>query len=185
VKNTLAVVQSITEQTFRTGSEIPGIRLALIGRLQALARTHTLLTRANWESISLAELVERATDHLAVAEAGRFKAEGPDVRLTPKASLALGLVLHELSTNAVKHGAWASNQGSVSVRWRVADGTLAVTWQETAAAPVVPPTRTGFGSRLIRQAVQYDLGGEITRDFRPGGLLCILRTPAARTIVPS
>ena len=184
VKNTLAVVQSITEQTFKTGNELPGVRLALIGRLRALAETHTLLTRANWESVNIAKLLERATNHLAVAEAGRFIANGPDVKLTPKAALAMGLVLHELSTNAVKHGAWASEQGSASVHWRVTDGTLEVEWKEAVTGSLAPPTRTGFGSRLIRQAVRYDLGGEVTNDFRPDGLHCVMRVPSARTVVP-
>jgi two-component sensor histidine kinase len=150
VKNTLAVVQSITEQTFRTGSDSSAIRQALIGRLHALAETHTLLTRANWESVNIAELVERATNHLAVAEAGRFVTDGPDVKLTPKASLALGLVLHELSTNAVKHGAWASGQGSVTVCWRLAESNLVVEWEETTADSVVPP-KTAFQFRQPRR----------------------------------
>ena len=184
VKNTLAVVQSITEQTFRAAGGDPATRAALIGRLQSLAETHTLLTRTNWESVDLAELVKRAIEHLAVKEARRFDAQGPHVRLTPKASLAMGLVLHELSTNALKHGAWASEQGSVSVRWRVEGENLELGWDETTAnGRVAPPTRTSFGSRLIRQAVQYDLGGEVTKDFRPGGLFCVLRVPLAKAAV--
>jgi PAS domain S-box-containing protein len=183
VKNTLAVVQSITEQTFRAAGGDPATKAALIGRLQALAETHTLLTRTNWESVDLAELVRRAIDHLAVKEVRRFDAQGPHVRLTPKASLAMGLVLHELSTNALKYGAWASEHGAVSVRWRVEGENLELCWDETATGRVAPPTRTSFGSRLIRQAVQYDLGGEVTKDFRPGGLFCTLRVPLAKAAV--
>jgi two-component sensor histidine kinase len=185
VKNTLAVVQSITEQTFRAAADGPGVKTALLGRLQALARTHTLLTQAKWESVHLADLVKRATDHVAIGNAGRLDAGGPEVRLTPKASLALGLVLHELSTNAVKHGAWASDRGLVSVHWRIADGELVVEWNEEGVEGAGPASAPGFGSRLIRQAVHYDLGGHVADEYGASGSRCVVRTPVLTTVVLS
>ena len=125
VKNNLAVIQSITEQTFRTGSDVDAIRGTLAGRLHTLAETHTLLTRAKWESVDLTALIERSVEHLAAGDP-RFSVKGPAAKLTPKASLALGLVLHELATNATKHGAWATDSGTVALGWQMTDGEFIV-----------------------------------------------------------
>lgn len=179
VKNTLAVVQSITGQTFRTGSEIDGIRQALEGRLQSLAATHTLLTLSDWESVDLANLIERSVGHLAKHGDGHFEAVGPDVRLNPKAALALGLVMHELSVNAAKYGAWATEDGIVSLNWRVAEGKLVLEWREMGLAGLSQPDRKGFGTRLITQSVEYDLDGDVEQFWRPDGLHYALSIPTA------
>lgn len=185
VKNTLAVIQSLTEQTFRTGGAVNGIRQALTGRLQALADTHTLLTLSKWESVDLATLAERVAGHLATPGDGRFVMAGPPARLTAKASLAFALVLHELCTNAAKHGAWAATGGTVAVEWRILGDDMVLVWTETTAAAVAPPTAFGFGTRLIAQAVEYDLDGAVTREFRAEGLRCTVTVPAYKALAPS
>ncbi|WP_264666903.1 ATP-binding protein [Azospirillum fermentarium] len=182
VKNTLAVIQSLTEQTFRTGDGVDGIRQALTGRLQTLADAHTLLTLSKWESVDLGTLAERVAGHLAVPGDGRFHVAGPPARLTAKASLAFALVLHELCTNAAKHGAWAAAGGTVAVEWRITADDVVLEWTETAATAVSPPTRFGFGTRLIAQAVDYDLDGTVTREFPPAGLRCTVTVPAYRAL---
>jgi PAS domain S-box-containing protein len=184
VKNTLAVIQSISEQTFKMGTDLGDVRQALAGRLRALAETHTLLTRAKWESVELTALVERSVGHLATSDS-RFSVAGSPVRLTPKASLALGLVLNELATNAVKHGALATDNGTVAVAWRIIGAELVVKWTESGLAGLRAPIRSSFGSRLVAQAVEYDLDGELTRDFRPGGLHCVMTLPADRVLCSS
>jgi two-component sensor histidine kinase len=184
VKNTLAVVQSITGQTFRTGSGIDGIRQALEGRLQSLAHTHTLLTLAKWESVGLAQLVERSVAHLAENGDARFDATGPDVRLNSKAALALGLVLHELGANAAKYGAW-STEGAVSVIWRIDDDRLVLEWTEKGLTGLTPPERKGFGTRLITQSVEYDLDGDANQSWLPEGLHYCLAIPVANALVSS
>ena len=180
VKNTLAVIQSITEYTFRAGTDVDAIREALSGRLRALAEAHTLLTRSMWESVDLVDLVDRSVGRSAVG--GHFSAGGPPAKLTPKASLALGLVLHELATNAAKHGAWASDSGRVAVQWQVTGGELVIQWSEAGLVGLAPPGSTGFGTRLINQAIEYDLDGEVARDYQAAGLQCVIRVPVAKTL---
>jgi two-component sensor histidine kinase len=180
VKNTLAVVQSITGQTFRTGSEIDGIRQALEGRLQSLAETHTLLTSSNWESVELTRLIERSVGHIGKHGDARFRSAGPNVRINAKAALALGLVLHELSANAAKYGALTTEDGIVSVNWRVDDGKLVLVWTETGLTDLCPPDRKGFGLRLITQSVEYDLDGEVEQFWRPEGLHYALTIPVTK-----
>ena len=180
VKNTLAVVQSITGQTFRTGSEIDGIRQALEGRLQSLAETHTLLTSSNWESVELTRLIERSVGHIGKRGDAHIRSAGPNVRINAKAALALGLVLHELSANAAKYGALTTEDGIVSVNWRVDDGKLVLVWTETGLTDLCPPDRKGFGLRLITQSVEYDLDGEVEQFWRPEGLHYALTIPVTK-----
>jgi len=180
VKNTLAVVQSIAEQTFRGCADLPNARETLTGRLQALADTHTLLFRENWQSVDMADLIERATARLASRDDGRFSASGPPTRLRPKAALALGLVLHELAVNALKHGAWSIPRGKVICRWRRSEGAIAFEWSESGLENLTPPARKGFGSRLINQAVAYDVAGKASQTWRPEGLVYELTIPSER-----
>lgn len=177
VKNTLAVVQSITEQTFRSGAALGDVRQDLAGRLQALADTHTLLTQSNWQSVDLASLIGRCVGHLVPERDARFRSEGPEVGLKPKAALALGLVVHELGVNAMKHGAWSVDGGMVTCRWSVMDGHIRIEWSETGMTGLEPPARRGFGSQLINQAIAYDIAGEARLTWRPEGLLYELKAP--------
>lgn len=180
VKNTLAVVQSIAEQTFRGGTDVAEVRNALMGRLQALADTHTLLSQASWQSVDLAALVERVAGRLVPDDDGRFAVAGPSVQLRPKAALALGLVLHELAGNALRHGAWASPRGKVACRWSRIDGAVQFEWSETGLENLTPPKRKGFGARLITQAVAYDVAGKASQTWRPEGLLYLLVLPSQK-----
>jgi two-component sensor histidine kinase len=183
VKNTLAVIQSIADQTFKADGSLETVRSAFQGRLSALAETHTLLTASHWESVDLAALVEHSVGHLS-SGGRRVRAAGARVKLTPKAALAIGMTLHELSTNAAKYGALAGEAGSVEVRWRTEAGDLVVDWLETAAAAVALPTRKGFGTRMVDQAIEYELGGAVSRDYRPTGLHCHLAIPLATALCP-
>jgi two-component system CheB/CheR fusion protein len=133
-----------------------------------------------WESVDLVDLVDRSVGRSAVG--GHFSAGGPPAKLTPKASLALGLVLHELATNAAKHGAWASDSGRVAVQWQVTGGELVIQWSEAGLVGLAPPGSTGFGTRLINQAIEYDLDGEVARDYQAAGLQCVIRVPVAKTL---
>ncbi|MCW2317304.1 PAS domain S-box-containing protein [Rhodoblastus acidophilus] len=180
VKNTLAVVQSIAEQTFRGGTALETVRKTLAGRLQALADTHTLLTQANWRGVEMAALVARVAGAVAPRDDGRFEAEGPPLPLRPKAALALGLVLHELGVNAATHGAWSVPGGKVACRWRRDGSAVAFEWSETGMTDLTAPARRGFGSRLIKQAIAYDVAGVASQEWRPEGLLYSLNIPSER-----
>jgi PAS domain S-box-containing protein len=173
VKNTLASVQSIAHQTLRAGSATREARDLLTARLLALSAAHDVLTHESWEGADLAELVAAA---LRPFEAGRHGAEGPPHRVGPRAALAISMALHELGTNALKYGALSGVAGQVYIGWApAADGGLALTWREQGGPPVAPPTRTGFGSRLLRQGLMAELGGAAELRFEPGGLVCVIQ----------
>lgn len=184
VKNTLATVQSIAAQTFRNVADQQA-RSVFEARVAALSSAHNVLTDANWESAGLTEVVARALAPHAADEndATRFRIAGPDTRLHPKVALTLAMALHELMTNAAKYGALSVPGGRVSVTWTLSrdEGRdrLALTWAETGGPEVVPPTRKGFGSRLIERQLPLEFDGSAAIDFAPGGVVCRLDIPLA------
>lgn len=176
VKNTLASVQSIASQTFRSGASGESAP-AFQGRLIALAETHDLLTDQNWEGTGLRNIVLRTVALHDVGPHGRFAVEGPDVRLPPRRALAFAMAFHELAANAGKYGALSNDIGSVAVEWSEAGGKLSLRWTERNGPAVVKPARLGFGSRLIERGLSHELGGEVRLDFRPDGLVCSFDLP--------
>lgn len=174
VKNTLSTVQAIAQQTLRSTPTPAAFRDAFESRLMALSATHDLLTAAGWRAADLCDvlLVE-----LRPFSADRYSIEGPDVDLSPAETVALGLVFHELATNAAKYGALAMPEGRVEVRWTWADGRVDLVWTETGGPPVAPPTRRGFGSRLIEKSLEGQLGGQARLEFAPAGLICRVSLP--------
>jgi PAS domain S-box-containing protein len=174
VKNSLATIQAIAGQTFHAARSLPQAQEAFSARIVALAEAHDLLTRENWEGADLLDLLAR----LEVLHGGaeRFVIIGQPVRLSPRMALSLSMVLHELATNAVKYGALSSPLGQVRITWTVAPGPahsrLVLTWTETGGPPVRPPTRRGFGSRLIERGLAAELSGEARIDFAPDGVVC-------------
>ena len=179
VKNTLAVVQGIAHQTFRNDAATPEARAAFEGRLLALSTTHSLLTRSNWENARLEQIAEDAFTAQGV-DPDRVRVSGPPVQLPAKQSLALSLALHELCTNALKYGSLSVDEGTVDLAWRFDPATprrLAISWREANGPPVAPPSRRGFGSRLIDQVIASDLDGTVAMDFHPDGLACTITAP--------
>jgi PAS domain S-box-containing protein len=175
VKNTLAVVQSIANRSLAGDRTLQEAREALAKRLRALAGAHTLLTASEWRGASL-----RA---LAAAELGpyrgRAEARGADVTLGAKGAQSLALILHELATNAAKHGALSAPEGRVEVAWDVDGPTWRLTWREAGGPEVRPPARRGFGRLLVEEAAAHDLGGRARLEFRPEGLVYELEAPLA------
>jgi two-component sensor histidine kinase len=176
VKNTLATVQAIADQTLRTNVDPQDFRRAFDARLMALSATHNLLTQTSWRSAHLGD-VAQLEFHPYGPE--RYRLGGPDVRLSPSQALALGMLFHELATNAAKHGALSSGQGRVEVSWRLKDAgdTLEIDWTEHEGPPVVAPIRRGFGSRLIERSLRGQLHGDATLDYAPEGLRCHISLP--------
>ncbi|MFK5600642.1 sensor histidine kinase [Methylobacterium sp. HMF5984] len=183
VKNTLATVQSIAAQTFR-GRTDPDVRAIFDARMAALSDAHNVLVADNWESASLCAVVERALAPYLLAEVdvNRFQLDGPDARLHPKVAVTLAMTLHELMTNAAKYGALSIPEGQVGVIWSLReldDGRqrLDLTWTECGGPPVTPPTRKGFGSRLIERQLPLEFDGSAEIDYRPAGVVCQLQIP--------
>ena len=150
VKNTLSTVQSIVWQALRKASDPDVIRDAIESRLFALSRSHDLLTRENWESAGLLDLVNEAMEPFGVADgrAERIVITGKNIRISPKAALALGIAFHELATNAVKYGAFSNEAGSILIAWTIEPtpegNRLVLHWQEKDGPPVTPPSRKGI-----------------------------------------
>ena len=179
VKNTLATVQSLAHQTARTCSTAEQFKSRFEPRLIALSKAHDRLTRNSWEGASLRDIVE---EELApYASAGRrLEVAGPDVILPPRPSLSLSLALHELATNAAKHGALSSPSGEIHVEWALerhnAGQSVTISWIECGGRAVGPPQSTGFGSRLLRVTGQ-ELRGEMELSYPVSGLQWRLKFP--------
>jgi len=176
VKNTMAVVQSIVHQTLRSHPSDEDFEASLDGRLLALASAHDLLADSNWRGADLATLARHQLEPFAAEE--RWTIEGVAVSLPPDIAANFGLVLHELATNAAKHGALSQPDGKIHLSWTLASGnqprTLTVEWEESGGPPVLQPTSQGFGSVLIDRAIP---NAAVSREFRPDGLLCRIVLP--------
>ena len=171
VKNTLATVQALARQS-RGSADV------LEARILALSKTHDLLTREDWSGASLREVLE---NELSPYRTGgdQIRLDGPDVSLSPREVLALGMTIHELTTNAAKYGALSVREGRVRVTWSLAPGArhLRFRWEESGGPPVQPPTRVGFGTRLIAGGVRRELAGTVDLAFEPQGLQCRIDVP--------
>jgi PAS domain S-box-containing protein len=184
VKNTLATVQSIVWQAMRTGSNPELQREAIQSRLLALSRSHDLLTRENWKSAGLRDVVEHALKPFLTPEgyAKRISISGDDIRFPPKSALTLAIAFNELATNATKYGALSNDAGSVLIVWAVESAPegrqLVLRWEEKGGAAVTPPSRRGFGSRMLERGLAHELGGAVHLDYLPGGLVCTISVPA-------
>jgi len=175
VKNTLAVVQSISRQTFRKSAPDALVQ-AFESRLAALSAAHNLLTEGKWQSARLGALLESV---LAPFGSDDCKVElaGPEVLLSPQAAVSFALAAHELATNSVKYGALSQPRGEVHVGWRIQTGRLKWAWQERGGPPVAKPTRQGFGSLMLERALASELGGRVELVFAPHGLRCLIDAP--------
>ena len=181
VKNTLAVVQAMAHQTFRSADVNKEASKSFENRLVALASAHNLLTDSSWESASVEDIAGDALQARG-AYKDRVETSGPRVLLPPREALAVAMALHELFTNAVKYGALSNLAGRVRLNWTRRDGktpVLALSWTESGGPPVTPPIRRGFGSVLLERSLQQDLGGKVAIDFRPEGLCCTIDIPFA------
>lgn len=181
VKNTLATVQSMAAQTMRSADDREAAYLAFEARLMGLSQVHDVLTREHWAGASLSEVVPRALRPFSDASQGRVRIAGPDVWLHPSLALNIALILHELSTNAVKYGALSNETGHITLAWTHEPETamLRLTWTERGGPAVAPPTRKGFGSRLIGRGFKGEVDGSTELRFEPQGLVCVM---AARLV---
>jgi PAS domain S-box-containing protein len=171
--NLLAVMQGVLRLT--QADSLEAYRAAVEGRFASLARANSLIAEGRWTAVDLRALVE---EELRPFAGEQVEAAGPPVSVRPASAQSLGMVLHELATNAVKYGALAA-RGALSVHWRVDDnGSLMLVWEETGASPVSEPESKGTGSAIIAGAVRQ-LGGELFREWTPDGLRCTLICRAA------
>ncbi len=175
VKNTLSTVQSLVRQTLGTAEDLDDGGTRIESRLLALSRAHDVLTRENWHSADMQDIVKGAIAPYESTPGTRFTISGPTCRLTPQRALALAMALHELATNAMKYGALSRDGGMVHITWDCThDGegaAMAFDWRESGGPEVLPPTRRGFGSRLLERGLRNDLGGDVELAYAPQGVV--------------
>jgi two-component sensor histidine kinase len=181
IKNTLATVQSIASQTLRRDLDAR-VYDTFIARLIGLSNAHNLLMKDHWDSVEIHELVSQAVIKPFAAQAQRVRADGPPVRLPSQMTLLMSMALHELCTNATKYGAFSNGTGTISITWATrldTEGSPQFTlhWAEMGGPSVVPPTRKGFGARLIERALAAELGGVAMIDYREEGVVCDITAP--------
>lgn len=180
VKNILAVVSAMAVQMARRDGTKEEFAQALSSRISGIAKTHDILSRNQWTPVGLRELM-LAELSAFIDDLGRAHLEGPEMHLTPKAATALGIVIHELATNALKYGAFSRPQGYLEVTWREEEVSgvrrLVLRWQEFGGPPVRPPERKGFGTDVIERSLDYEFGGSTVLDFRGEGLVATFTMP--------
>ncbi|WP_200962591.1 HWE histidine kinase domain-containing protein [Bosea sp. Root381] len=182
VKNSMATIQAIATQTMRNASTLKEASEVLTARMQSLSSAHDLLTREEWQSATLAEIVASATGSFDIPGSQRFRVAGPTVSLGPRAAMSMVLALHELCTNAVKYGALSVDGGYVVVDWHLArhgtDHMIEFRWQEFGGPSVTgKPGRRGFGSRLIEKVLAAELDGKAEIQYLPAGLVFTITAP--------
>jgi PAS domain S-box-containing protein len=181
VKNVLATVSTVAARTMDGSNSIHDFVASLEGRISSMARTHELLSATRWQGISVLELVRR--ELAPYATRGNTDISGPEVIVRAEAGQALGMVLHELATNAAKYGALSKQNGRVSIGWqRLQNGhprsRLILLWSEVGGPSVMAPQHSGFGMSTIRDLIPYEFGGTVDLAFAPSGVRCRLEIPA-------
>ena len=174
VKNTLTLIQAIASRTFKNAA--PTALLSFEARLFALSNAHDVLTREGWSGADLREIVENSiAPYRGVADSA-FIVEGASVRLSPPSALSMAMTLHELCTNALKHGALSVPSGIVRIVWMVSESAdsrrLFFHWTERGGPAVSQPARAGFGTRLIARSLAAELGAKVDLRFAPEGVVC-------------
>jgi len=183
IKNTLATVSAIASQSLRTATSIEHGQHAIEGRLVALGRAHDLLLQARWANASLEQTIRGATEPYVSIGSGRISIQGPDIRITSGAVIALAMTLNELCTNTTKFGALSVPAGRIEIAWKIDEEKqrLSLTWSEKNGPPVNAPSRQSFGTRLIGSLGQQ-LKGEVELVYHATGFVYVLNVPMASLV---
>jgi PAS domain S-box-containing protein len=185
--NLLAVIHAIARRTAKQTTTIEEFERRFSARLQALAHSHEILVRGDWHGAQLGELIKSQLSPFADVS-HRIQSEGPEIMLSPRAVEQIGIALHELATNAIKHGALSTADGSVRVHWKFErdeddkDEQLRISWQESGGPRVATPTHEGFGFLVLRRIVPAALNGRAEFEFLPNGINWTLTVPKLNAI---
>jgi PAS domain S-box-containing protein len=183
VKNVLATVQATIHLTHADTPEL--LKQAIEGRIQALANVHALFVKSRWTGAELRSLVMQEILPYSERSDKRIQVDGPPLFLETNTAQTIAVALHELTTNAAKYGALSVSNGRVDIAWTHAtDKPLVLRWTEIGGPAVSPPTRKGFGSRVMETMVKGQLDGSIRFDWRSTGLVCEIETASGITPVP-
>jgi two-component system CheB/CheR fusion protein len=181
VKNMLTVVISLATNTLRQAGTLEDFRDVFLGRIHALTAAYALLSRDAWAPVALREILMEELRPFGSGDWSNVALTGPSVLVDPRTALAMGMAIHELTTNAVKFGALSIPEGKVDIVWTLEESAagawLVLTWTERKGPPVTKPSRRGFGMTLVERAFAHDVGGQAEVDFRPEGVVAMLRAP--------
>jgi two-component system CheB/CheR fusion protein len=186
VRNTLGVVRSIVRRSAENSSTVEDYAAHLDGRLNAFARTQSLVVRDPESGVDLEYLVVEELHAYNAREGERVDVSGPTVRLQPKAAETIALAIHELATNAIKYGALSEPSGRIEIVWRIESADpveLVFEWRENGGPSVAPPQRKGFGTELLERTLAFELNGRTTLTFSPSGVHCRIVVPLNRRVV--
>src|SRR5271170_1938067 len=181
VKNTLAIVQAIANQSLRTAVDLPHAGEAISARISALGRVHDLLLRTGWGGAMLPELLRTAVEPFESLGHEQFRIQPTPIRINPDAALPLVMTINELCTNATKHGALTVPQGRVDIATKVNEdrGTFHFKWSEKGGPTVREPSRRSFGMLLIERGFAEQFSGSARVRFKPSGVVCEIDVPLA------
>jgi PAS domain S-box-containing protein len=179
LKNTLATVQGLVYQSMRHAPDMASAGEAIQHRLVAMGKAHNLLIERKWISADLGDVVRDAVNAY-MGPGVRMEIAGAPLTLSSRVALSFAMLLNELCTNAVKHGAWSTEAGKVRITWKDDGGAFRFTWAEQGGPSVMSPTRRGFGSRLIEDLLPNNVDATATVSFEPAGFAFQLDAPSAR-----
>jgi two-component sensor histidine kinase len=182
-KNLLAVIQSISRRTARTSTTMKEFESRFGQRLQGLAASHDVLVRNSWQGAPLADLMRQQLMPFIDIQGSRVELIGPDIVVTPEATQAIGLAIHELATNAIKYGALSVPAGKVKISWALASRELLLKWVERGGPRVVPPSRNGFGHLVIGEMIERSLNAKVALEFVTHGLEWSVSIPATNLVI--
>jgi PAS domain S-box-containing protein len=189
VKNTLATIQAMAAHTLRSAPNPQSFRETFNGRLRAIASAHEILFANAEGGARLTDLISRQVGPYADLTSDQVQLDGPDVRLDPATAHALGLVLHELATNASKYGALSHSSGHIAISWKTkhhaGSDKMHLIWRERGGPRVIAPAKQGFGTRLIEQTITHSLAGELEFRYDSAGLTAVLIVPMERDNAPA
>jgi two-component sensor histidine kinase len=168
-KNQLTIIQSILRQTLGRASNAQEFQESFVERLQGLAETQNLLVKESWEGAPVDELLYSHVRHFLPEIGDRITLRGPHLRLRPEPAQNLGMVFHELASNAAKYGALKTLEGRIEIVWRTEGDRFEMIWRESGGPPVVPPSRKGFGTQVITRVAASALDGEVDVSYDPQG----------------
>jgi two-component system CheB/CheR fusion protein len=170
VRNMLTVVGAIANQTLSRSESPDKFADAFLGRIQSMGKAYDLVSREQWGEVTLHDILASALRPHAEERDDRVSLGGPDIAFAPQQALALGMVFHELTTNALKYGALSKAKGRVAVTWEVEKGRLVITWLERDGPEIAKPNRRGFGTELIERELKSVLSARVTFDYAPEGV---------------
>ena len=174
VKNNIASIASIAEQTAASAPSIESFRATFLGRLHAMAHVHETLSASSWTGASLRSILLRTLEPYQDGSEHRVHIEGEDILVNSRGATALGMAIHELATNSVKYGSLSEPAGRLSVKWTSDEQGLSIEWVESGGPEVAPPGKVGFGSTLVRGVIEHELNGDVKMVYAPTGFECTI-----------